>query len=51
MERWREVRCEKCNAILYEEDIRDGQIRIKCSHCGWWNSPHIYNPELYTAVI
>jgi len=48
-DRWREVRCERCGAIVYEEDIRDGQIKIICHHCKWKQSL-IYKPEFYTAV-
>lgn len=48
--RFRQVRCEICNAILYEEDIIDGKVKIKCQHCKSWNSIQEYTPELYTAV-
>ncbi len=28
-----EVRCPKCKNLLFKEEIRDGQVEIKCPHC------------------
>lgn len=33
-EAYRELRCPKCRALLLEEYVYTGRIRIKCSRCG-----------------
>ena len=32
-EAYRELRCPKCRALLLEEYIYTGRLRIKCSRC------------------
>jgi len=33
-----EVRCSKCHRLLLKEDMRDGEIEIKCHKCNTFNT-------------
>ena len=32
-----EVRCKKCKNLLLKEDIKEGEIEVKCPYCNAWN--------------
>lgn len=33
-----DYRCRKCNSLLFKEDIRKGEVEIKCPKCNTYNT-------------
>lgn len=32
------IRCGKCNKLLYEVELQEGTVKIKCRACGYMNT-------------
>jgi phage FluMu protein Com len=44
-EAYRELRCPKCRALLLEEYLYSGRLRIKCQRCGEMVTIHFSSPS------